>query len=36
VRCLAVHRDLLRQAVEGEPALGWELLEVLGGRLRDD
>ena len=36
VRCLAVPRDLLRQAVEAEPALGWELLEALGGRLRED
>jgi len=36
VRCLAVPRDLLRQAVETEPVLGWELLEALGGRLRDD
>ena len=36
VRCLAVPRELLRQAVEAEPALGWELLEVLAGRLRDD
>jgi len=36
VRCLAVPRDLLRQTVEAEPELGWELLEVLGGRLRDD
>ncbi len=36
VRCLAVPRDLLRQAVEAEPLLGWELLELLGGRLRDD
>ena len=36
VRCLAVPRDLLRQAVEAEPALAWELLEVLGRRLRDD
>jgi len=36
VRCLAVPRDLLRQAVEAEPVLGWELLEVLGERLRDD
>ena len=36
VRCLAVPRDLLRQAVEAEPVVGWELLEVLAGRLRDD
>ncbi len=36
VRCLAVPRDLLRQAVEAEPVLGWKLLEVLAGRLRDD
>lgn len=36
VRCLAVPRELLRQAIEAEPALGWELLELLGGRLRDD
>ncbi len=36
VRCLAIPRDLLRQAVEAEPALGWELLKALGGRLRED
>jgi len=36
VRCLAVPRDLLRQAVEAEPVVGWELLEVLAGRLRED
>lgn len=36
VRCLAIPRDLLRQAVEAEPTVGWELLEVLAGRLRDD
>ena len=36
VRCLAIPRDLLRQAVEVEPVVGWELLEVLAGRLRDD
>ena len=36
VSCLAVPRDLLRQAVESEPVLGWELLEVLAGRLRED
>ena len=36
VRCLAVPRDLLRQAVEAEPVLGWELLQVIGGRLRED
>ncbi len=35
-RCLAIPRDLLRQAVEAEPVVGWELLEVLAGRLRDD
>lgn len=36
VRCLAVPRELLREAVEAEPVVGWELLEVLAGRLRDD
>ena len=35
-RCLAVPRDLLRQAVEAEPVLGWKLLEVLAGHLRED
>jgi len=36
VRCIAVPRELLRLAVEAEPLLGWKLLEVLAGHLRED
>ncbi len=35
VRCLTVSRDALRDAIEAEPDVAWELLGVLAGRLRD-
>ncbi|MBD0290439.1 MAG: flavin reductase [Thermoleophilia bacterium] len=34
-RCLTVSRDSLREAIEGEPQVAWELLGVLAGRLRN-
>jgi flavin reductase (DIM6/NTAB) family NADH-FMN oxidoreductase RutF len=35
VRCLAVPRDALREAMEAEPQVAWELLAVVASRLRD-
>ena len=35
VRVLSVTRDALRQAIEAEPQVAWELLGVMAGRLRD-
>ena len=35
LRCIAIHRDELRSAVEADPKLAWHMLEVLAGRLRD-
>ena len=34
VRCLAVHRDALREALELEPRAAWEMLRILAGRFR--
>ena len=34
-RCLAVPREALREAVEAEPEVAWNLLGVLAARLRD-
>jgi flavin reductase (DIM6/NTAB) family NADH-FMN oxidoreductase RutF len=34
-RCLTVARDVLREAIEAEPQVAWELLGVMAGRLRD-
>jgi flavin reductase (DIM6/NTAB) family NADH-FMN oxidoreductase RutF len=36
VRCLTVSRETLRDALAGEPAAAWAMLEVLAGRLRDE
>jgi CRP-like cAMP-binding protein len=35
VRCLVLHRDEIRAAVEEDPKIAWHMLEVLAGRLRD-
>ncbi len=35
VRCLAVPRDALREAMEAEPRVAWELLGVVASRLRE-
>jgi flavin reductase (DIM6/NTAB) family NADH-FMN oxidoreductase RutF len=35
VRCLAVSRESLREAIEAEPRVAWELLGVMASRLRD-
>jgi flavin reductase (DIM6/NTAB) family NADH-FMN oxidoreductase RutF len=35
VRCLTVPRDALREAMEAEPQVAWELLAVVASRLRD-
>jgi flavin reductase (DIM6/NTAB) family NADH-FMN oxidoreductase RutF len=35
VRCLAVPREALREAIEAEPQVAWELLSLLASRLRD-
>jgi flavin reductase (DIM6/NTAB) family NADH-FMN oxidoreductase RutF len=36
LRCLTVSREVLREALEGEPKAAWAMLQVLAGRLRDD
>jgi flavin reductase (DIM6/NTAB) family NADH-FMN oxidoreductase RutF len=35
VRCLAVPREIVRNAIEAEPGAAWELLGVLARRLRE-
>jgi CRP/FNR family transcriptional regulator, cyclic AMP receptor protein len=35
VRCLVVPRDALREAIEAESGLAWELLGILASRLRE-
>jgi CRP-like cAMP-binding protein len=36
VKCLTLHRDVLREVLEEEPAVAWSLLEELASRLRGD
>jgi CRP/FNR family transcriptional regulator, cyclic AMP receptor protein len=35
LRCLILHREEIRAAVEEDPKIAWRMLEVLAGRLRD-
>ena len=36
LRCLTVSREVLREALEGEPKAAWAMLQILAGRLRED
>jgi CRP/FNR family transcriptional regulator, cyclic AMP receptor protein len=36
VRCLTLHREVLREVLQEEPAVAWSLLEELASRLRGD
>jgi CRP-like cAMP-binding protein len=36
LRCLAIPRDLIREALTREPRAAWAMLETLAARFRDD
>jgi flavin reductase (DIM6/NTAB) family NADH-FMN oxidoreductase RutF len=36
LRCLTVPRDVLQEALAGEPKAAWAMLQILAGRLRED
>ena len=36
VRCLAIPRDVIREALAAQPGAAWAMLEILANRLRRD